>query len=92
MKRKSPYRHPVRRHIRSGVEVKRYDRGKGSKPKQASKTRTPLKGGDFTVLIYFDSERESHPVRAKTYTAALNAGLGMIQTPEIPDRIRIRRS
>lgn len=91
MKRRSPYRHPVRGHKRSGVDVKNYERGKGSKPKQKIKTRIPLKGGDFTVLIYFDRERESHPVRAKTYTEALNAGLRMIQTPEIPDQIRIRR-
>jgi len=92
VKRRSPYRHPVRSHIRSGVEVKKYERGKGSKPKRTQRTRIPARGGDFTVIVFFDGERESHPVKAKTYTDALNSGLNRIQTPEIPQRIRIRRT
>jgi len=91
MRRKSPYRHPVKGHTRSGIKVGNYERGKGLKPRKPSKERARGRG-DFTVLLYFDSERESHPVRANTYVNALNAGLGMMQTPEIPDRIRIRRS
>jgi len=91
MRRKSPYRHPVRSHTRSGVKVGKYERGKGPKPKPPSRTHPSMQGG-FTVSLYFDHESESHSVRAKTYVMALNAGLGMIQTSEIPDRIRIRRA
>jgi len=92
VKRKSPYRHPVKSHTRSGIKVSHYERGKGSKPKQPLRIRKPLNGGDFTVIVFFDGERESHPVKAKTYTDALNSGLNRIQTPEIPQRIRIRRT
>lgn len=89
MKRKSPYRHPVRSHTRSGIHVGKYERGKGSKPKP--RRRDPSTGKKFTVIAHFGRGRESLPVRANTYSTALREGLGMIQTPEIPDRIMIRR-
>jgi len=33
MKRKTPYRHSVKQHIREGRVVHRYERGKGKKPR-----------------------------------------------------------
>ena len=32
--RKSPYKHPVKQHIRQGVVVHHYERGKGKAPRQ----------------------------------------------------------
>lgn len=91
MTRKTPYRHKVSSHVRSGVKVSNYERGKGRKlvkPKHRSKKGMNV---NYSVTLYFDKGSEKHPVPGPTATAAAKQGINQIQTPEIPRRMKIER-
>jgi len=93
--RKSPYRHPVREYKRSdGKVVESYRRGKGEKPIKRKKVgKKPRKKGDtgFRVTLILSKLNEVYPVDSTTISGASYKGLQMLQTPEIPQAIRIRR-
>ena len=91
MTRKSPIKHLVRSHQRSGIPVGHYERGKGSKPTQRTTVRPRLGSPDYRVTLYFDVGSESHRVPATTLTDAAQQGIRSIQTPKVPRRMRIRR-
>jgi len=92
MKRKSPYHHPVRSHTRSGVDVGRYERGKGSAPTRNPVGRPRSQGGaGYTVTLFFGGGSESHDAVGPTFTEAAQQGIRAIETPSIPRRMRIRR-
>jgi len=89
--RKSPIKHNVKSHTRTGVQVSRYERGKGSRPAQRTTVRARLGSPDYRVTLYFDVGSESHRVPATTLTDAAQQGIRSIQTPSVPRRMRIRR-
>ena len=92
MKRKPPYRHPVKGHTRSGIRVHRYERGKGNPPRISSRMRGSIPSNlGYSVTLYFDKGSETHRVPARTITDAAKQGIQSIQTPSIPRRMRIKR-
>lgn len=91
MTRKSPIKHNVKPHERAGIQVHKYERGKGSRPTKRTVVRPRPGSPDYTVTLYFDIGRESHRVPATTFTDAAQQGIKSLQTPEIPRRMKIRR-
>jgi len=89
--RRGPYRHPVKSHIRAGVKVRNYERGKGGKPARRTTVRPRRGSPDYTVKLYFDMGSESHRVPATNFTDAAQQGIRSLQTPQIPRRMRIKR-
>ena len=92
MTRKSPIKHEVRPHERSGITVHKYERGKGGKPSRRTVVRPRLGSPDYLVTLYFDVGSESHRFPATTLTDAAQQGIRSLQTPKIPRRMRIRRT
>ena len=88
--RKPPYRHPVRRHTRAGVPVKRYKRGKGQKPRQNNPGHGP--SADYSVAVgYPGKPGETVNVKASTYTGAVREALKRITVPAVPNRVKVTR-
>ena len=80
MKRKSPIKHHVRSHTRSGNPVHDYDRGHGEHPPKLSNPH--IKSGNkqeiknYQVIIkYTNLPTESFPVKSKNYPQAIELGL-----------------
>jgi len=90
--RRSPYRHPVKSHTRAGVKVRKYERGKGVKPTRRTTVRRGKGDPGCTVKLYFDVGNESHSVPATNFAVAAKQGIQSLQTPQIPRRMRIRRT
>ena len=95
MTRKTPFKHPVSHHVRAGVAVKDYERGKG-KPKNTSRStslRTKAsKGSTYNVTFYFtDGTREAYNVNGGTLTGAVGEALPRIQRPMVPVHAQVRR-
>jgi len=106
-KRKSPYKHHVREHLRRNGKgnlrpVRDYDRGKGDKPApkprrrrvvvSGSKSSANPSGAVYGVVIYYpDYKSERLDIDAKDYRGALAGGLERRDITEPPKLVRIRR-
>lgn len=92
MTRKSPYRHPVRNHIRSGVQVGKYIRGQG-KPS----IETPIQNQHHNSLWFVqwsfrDEKDEVITVNANTATNAVRKAMGIFRTPKIPYKCKVGKA
>lgn len=106
-KRKTPYKHDVKSHTRSGRTVKSYVRGMGEKAVRAMKKRAAKrvaervvtvkkkdvsKTNNFTVRVeYVDKSYEHVDVNAPDYINALDGGIDGRKIPKELAVIRIRR-
>jgi len=92
--RKSPYKHNVSGHFRSGKFIDNYDRGKGRKPAEPAR-RPSLGHGSpdtgFKVTFYYKEGRAVQPVKAGTFTEAVIQGFQVLNPPSPPRRVSIRR-
>ena len=91
MTRKTPYKHPVKTHVRSGVKVKNYERGKGNKPKDSSSNILGGRGVNYRVQVFYPSGSEAHKVGGSTYVGALKSGLNHLQADGTPYRVHLKR-
>jgi hypothetical protein len=84
--RKSPFRHKVRKHVRSGINVHQYERGKGKKPVERKVIgRIVPSQVSFRVLV----DGRSYPIKAVTFASALD--IGLLKTTKVPTHVRITR-
>ena len=90
-RRKSPYRHPVKSHVRSGNRVTNYERGKGKKAGNPSPSRGGGGGVRYSVQVFYPSGSEAHNVGSSTYVGALKSGLNRLETEDAPIRVHLRR-
>ena len=90
-RRKSPYRHPVKSHVRSGNTVTNYVRGKGKKAGNPSPSRAGGGGVKYRVQIFYPSGSESYGVEGTTYVGALKSGLTHLETDATPSRVHLKR-
>ena len=79
-KRKSPYRHRVKNHVRNGHSVNEYRRGKGKKPKFVKPIVVGAKNvGVFSrwdvKIEHDDGSKETFRTDSNTFLHALNRGL-----------------
>ena len=92
-KRKTPYKHPVSAHTRSGKPITNYVRGKGDKPTKSRRSRvvgeSPL-SSEFDVTVSYISTSEKIPVEAKNYIIAFGRGVELREKTEDPVRVKIR--
>lgn len=94
IRRKSPYRHKVRNHIRNRRPVRQYERGKGDKPFTNPRRRVVggLNLGEFDISIFYVGEvSELFSVKAKNRVGALDIGLEARDKPLPPRLVRMRR-
>lgn len=91
MTRKTPYKHPVKNHVRSGAKVRNYERGKGKKPKVFSIKRQGRGGVNYGVQIFHAGGSERYNVAAGTYVGALKTGLNYLQDEGAPYRVHLTR-
>ncbi len=97
MKRRSPYRHKVRNHVRNKRPVRNYERGKGDKLASNPRRRRVVggslspPGGPYDVTIVYVGSSERFDVDAKDYLGALDSGLEGRGEIEPPQMIRMRR-
>ena len=92
MPRKSPYKHKVRNHIRSGKPVINYQRGKGEQKKINNIIKNYSHGGgSYNVSIFYDSGSEKLTIPAVTPISALDMGIELRKQSNIPKRLVIRR-
>ena len=94
MKRKSPYEHPVRNHVRQGRPVRRYLRGEGDKPRSTRRKRvvgaSAGKVSEYYVTIFYvDGTSETFTVDARNYVRALDSGIESREESERPHIIRL---
>ncbi|MFX0209080.1 MAG: hypothetical protein ACFFDT_24060 [Candidatus Hodarchaeota archaeon] len=85
MPRKSPYQHEVKGHIRSGMKIHKYKRGKGKKPSKPRKIIRKAEQKSFNVKI----DDRNYKIEAVTFASALNMGLSRFT--KTPTHIRIIR-
>ncbi len=96
-RRKSPYHHEVRKHIRQNRPVRQYERGKGDKTASNPRRRRVVggspspSGGLYDVTIVYVGSSERFDVDAKNYLGALDSGLEGRAEIEPPRMIRMRR-
>lgn len=96
MKRKTPYKHDVRNHLRGGKPVNKYERGRGGKPKVTRKSRVvggslPSHGSStYDVTVSYAGSSEVLNVDARNYLGALDAGLAGRDKIERPKSVRMR--
>jgi len=86
--RKTPVRHKVRDHTRSGVHVRHYERGSGKTMKltKTSGVRSPR----FMVVISDSNKRGTLSIIAPSIPEAVDRGLDKT-TVDSPVRIIVRR-
>ena len=90
--RKSPYEREVKPHIRAGVHVSKYKRGKGKKPTPPRPAKpSPGIDAQYNVTFFFSDGRETYNVGGGTLTGSLRAAIPLIQRPEVPQHAQIRR-
>ena len=91
--RKSPFKHHVKSHIRSGKRVHDYDRGKGKQPKKLANpmmNKTKKSDTNHTVIIkYNKSSSEKIQVNAKNHPNAIDKALNMRKSTEFPMLIEV---
>jgi len=96
-RRKTPYRHKVRNHVRQNRPIRNYERGKGGQPSSNPRRRRVVggsvnpSGGPYDVTIVYVGSSERFDVDAKDYVGALDSGLGGRAEIEPPRMIRMRR-
>ena len=90
-RRKGPYRHPVKSHVRSGNRVRNYERGKGNKPRGSSKNSLGRGGVNYRVQVFYPGGSETHSVGGSTYVGALKSGLTHLETDATPSRVHLKR-
>jgi hypothetical protein len=87
MPRRSPYRHPVKSHLREGRRVHKYVRGEGSAPRRVIGSHAG--GGGYSVTVEGGGRSESFTVQAGGLPEAMSTGLGRATlTPQV---VRLRR-
>ena len=91
MTRRRPYRHPVKSHVRSGVRVTNYERGKGNKPRNPSSKGLRRGEVPYNVQVFYPGGSEAHNVGGSTYVGALKSGLTHLKTEDTPIRVHLRR-
>lgn len=92
MKRKTPIKHVVKPHTRSGVTVHKYERGKGNPPKQSRDMRTSLHGSNaYNITFFFPSGGSETYNASGTVSGAVRSAVARIQRPEVPHRAQVRR-
>lgn len=103
-KRKSPYKHDVREHIRNGRTVLTYERGKGDQKKKKKrrerkqvedvvKKREPRKSGEYDVRVeYPDKSYENVMVQASNYHSAIKVSHDTRTKLRAPMMLRLRRT
>ena len=82
MTRKSPFKHPVKQHLRRGKVVHHYERGEGKAPRLVIGSQSAGRGGSYRVNVnYLDAEDftpegRSYPAShgAKTLHLTVRAG------------------
>lgn len=94
MTRKSPYRHDVGGHTRSGRPVSPYERGKGAKPRTRSRPRrvvgsTKADTGYSITVGYPTGPGDSFNVEASSFLEAIDQGVK--RSSKAPTFIRMRR-
>lgn len=104
-KRKSPYRHHVKNHVRSNRPVRDYDRGSGDKPLDRRSRRHRVVGetmeevtgeemgliGPYTVTIdYVEAPSEVIVQSAPDYGAAIDPALERRTSIMVPRRVTLR--
>lgn len=100
-KRKSPYRHKVRSHIRQGKRIKSYMRGDGEPPQKPQQKRqvgapvhvpsTTQSGTAYrTTIIYPNLSSETFHVGGASYGEALSTCLTQRTKPVTPKKVRLR--
>jgi len=91
MTRKTPYKHPVKTHVRGGSKVRNYKRGKGRKPKVLGSIRQGRGGVKYRVQVFHSQGAEAYNVDGTTYVGALKAGLRHLQDRGAPYRVHLKR-
>jgi len=102
-KRKSPYRHSVRRHEREGKIVHKYVRGEGDKP-EIEKPRSqmfisenvgispqvPVSSDNYDIKIKYGDRIQMGTVTAGDYMDAISGATGIATAPPMSIVIRKR--
>jgi len=90
--RKSPYKHNVSGHFRSGKFIDNYDRGKGRKPAEPARKPSLGRSSDtgFKVTMYYPGGRRTLPVKAGTFTEAIMRGFDQADGGD-PSHVMVRR-
>ena len=93
MTRKTPYKHPIHSHTRSGVTVQKYERGRGRPSPRAQPLNMKQHGSaQYNVTFYFSEGSETYNVGGGTLTGSLREAIPRIQRPEVPQHAQIRRT
>ncbi len=96
-KRKSPFKHDVKNHVRKGRPVVQYERGKGDQAKKSKRKSRVVGGGSnssssvYDVTIIYDGSSERFDVDARNYLGALGGGLSDRDRVDSPSIVRMRR-
>lgn len=91
--RKSPYKHPVKSHIRSGRKVHNYIRGRGEKPTKLADPRisfkkpSPKPPTKFTVSIKYLKSRETFQVDASSHDNAIKIAMAKRKSIKSPKEV-----
>jgi len=91
MTRKSPYKHPVKSHVRSGMKVKKYERGQGNRPNNSTSREVGRGGVNYGVQVFYPGGSESYSVEGATYVGALKSGLVRMKAEAAPYRVHLKR-
>lgn len=95
-KRKSPYKHRVREHLRQGTQIHQYSRGSGDKPQSRRRKRVvgnPVEDvyDSFSSRIYYiRGKSERFDVSGPKYIDALSNALEKRESIKTPLKIRLR--
>jgi len=99
IRRKTPYKHHVRRHYRRDKRGNRYpvtdyDRGKGRPVRKTPRRRRVVgkKSSSSYVasIVYPDTSSESATVTAPNWASAIDAGLKKRERMDKPKEVRVR--
>ena len=90
MRRKTPFKHPVSGHYRSGKWIDKYQRGQGKASKGVSHRRSKVTTGYSITFTFPDGSTETYK-HSGTATGALRAAISDIQRPMFPKRAVLRR-
>ena len=92
-RRKSPYRHKVRAHIRAGRRVRSYERGKGKPPANPGRKRNPrfsTKTYKYDITFEFPYyRRDKAVIYAPDPVSALRTVMTVKRMKEFPKRVII---
>ena len=91
--RKSPYKHPVNSHVRSGKPVTNYVRGKGDqviKPRSSRVVGDNPSSSPYDVTVNYVSSSEKIHVDAKDNVRAFDSGMVSREKTDTPMSVKIR--